>query len=314
MAAPRVLVVQPRSPVVRGHAVDGWERRLQELLDFRARHGHIYVPRGWAENRGLSHWVTNQRRLILWGTMRRARLRRLEEEGIRWIAKGDRVEAQEITWSRMVGSLRAFQRIHGHLDVPRGWPAEPSLAGWAATQRYLRKRGALAESRIRRLEELGFEWSRPRPSARPAPARREGRAEAWERQLEALEKYKNAHGHCAVPSRWDGDRTLSHWVANQRALKKRGLLPPDRVERLTRLGFEWSVALRRAVVRERQWEAMRDAYVGVRTGRVSDPRIRHRLNSWITRQRNDREAGRLMEERRLRLDEIGFVWDRVGSL
>lgn len=289
-------------------ALDSWERRLQDLLAFRARHGHAYVPRGWAEDRGLAHWVTNQRRLLLWGTMRKDRLRRLEELGIRWGEKRDRLVEQEEAWSRMAASLRAFKRAHGHLNVPRGWPVEPSLAAWTATQRHLGKRGALAESRVRRLEELGFEWSRPASPPLPDRARsiQESRSGRWERMVAALEEYKRNHGDCAVPARWSGDRRLSHWVANQRALRKRGLLPQDRVDRLTRLGFEWAGAGRLERARDDHWDRMLALYQESRLGIGAAGR--NRLSSWITRQREARESGQLSDARLRRLNDAGFVW------
>ena len=38
-----------------------WERRFDELRDFKERHGHTLVPRSWAENKQLATWVRTQR-------------------------------------------------------------------------------------------------------------------------------------------------------------------------------------------------------------------------------------------------------------
>ena len=40
---------------------EAWDRRYQELISFKERHGHCNVPHLWSENLALSRWVTCQR-------------------------------------------------------------------------------------------------------------------------------------------------------------------------------------------------------------------------------------------------------------
>ncbi|KAL3895529.1 MAG: hypothetical protein SGARI_007422, partial [Bacillariaceae sp.] len=38
-----------------------WNERFQELLAFRAKHGHLFVPHHYPENQQLAQWVKRQR-------------------------------------------------------------------------------------------------------------------------------------------------------------------------------------------------------------------------------------------------------------
>jgi len=259
--------------------------------------------------------VQNQRRFVRLGTLPEDRLRRLQECGIVWAGADDRRRAQQEAWNRMFGALRAYKRAHGHVNVPRGWPVEPSLAGWLASQRFLRKKGELLSDRERRLSELDAQWFRqapaPRPSAKAASTR--NRAQAWDQACAALEDYARRHGNCAVPSRWPENATLARWVVKQRLLRKRGLLSPQRVERLTRLGFEWSGETRRAGARGRLWEDSLAALTEFQRAHghsdvPADWRDDRALALWAQRQRNEHRKGRLDPDRVHRLDALQFRW------
>jgi hypothetical protein len=313
-------------------ADSAWEARLLELLAFRSKHGHVNVPRGWVENSKLAVWVLNQRRFVRRGTLREDRRRRLEQCGIVWAGAEGRLREQQETWSRMHGALRAFKQAHGHLNVPRGWPTEPSLAGWLASQRFLRKKGDLLPDRELRLAELEADWYRLAPAPGPAstgtPAR--SRAQAWDQAYAALEDYARHHGTCAVPNAWPENPRLARWVVKQRLLRKRGLLSPQRVDLLARIGFEWSGEVRRARPRpdapqvpsslrkarareridawERSFAALAD--FAKRNGHVDVPDrgAQKSLARWVNEQRRRKQVGALSADRVRRLEALGMGW------
>jgi len=124
-----------------------WEERFQELIQFKRRFGHCDVPAVWAENQPLAEWVRRQRgrdQAKLGADQRR----RLTELGYCWAPR-------EINWEERFAELRAFEKIHGHCNVPQ---EAPELRRWVLRQRY-RKR-TLSEERVRKLDQLNFEWLR----------------------------------------------------------------------------------------------------------------------------------------------------------
>jgi len=298
-------------------ALSLWDRRVQELLDFRTVYGHVNVPRYWVENPRLSNWVSNQRRLLRLGLLPEPRRARLAALGIAWESAEARREQQQEAWDRMFGALRAFKRSTGHLEVPRGWPVEPALAAWLASQRFLWRNGQLPASRTERLHELDAEWHRSRAAAERAPKapRNQGRRNAaWERRFLALKKYFDEHGDCAVPARWDADPELGQWAVRQRVLRRRGRLSADRFERLDALGFAWSGEDCEQSRLDRAWErwfASLSSFVRTHghTRVPQQDRAKGRLAAWVFRQRNERRRGTLSDDRIRRLDGLDFEWN-----
>jgi hypothetical protein len=114
--------------------------------------------------------------------------------------------------------------------VPVGWAENRKLANWVSKQRRDRKRGTLSADRVKRLNELEFVWDRYEV--------------AWEEMFAELQRYKDQHGDCKVPTNWTENPKLATWVVRQRRARRRGTLSAERVERLDALGFVWEVSKR----------------------------------------------------------------------
>jgi hypothetical protein len=128
-----------------------WEDMFATLAEFKKMHGHCRVPRKWPENKRLANWVSKQRTARARGTLAKGRFERLDEIGFVW-------DPLETLWEDMFATLAEFKKVHGHCDVPSRWPENLSLANWVGTQRIARNKGTITEDRIKRLDDLGFEW------------------------------------------------------------------------------------------------------------------------------------------------------------
>ncbi len=197
-----------------------WERRFQELLIFKKNHNHCNVPERWNENRDLSNWVFDQRRLD-----RRAKLS--PERFQRLIKIGFKFNLREANWEKRYSALQNFKKQHGHCNVPDEWSESPRLAQWVKSQRAKFKRGNLDQEHFDRLQKIGFVWQL-------FDAR-------WEAMFARLVQYKDMFGHCNVPRKWIEDPQLGTWVAMQRNRRKKGMLKNLRIKRLNGIGFQWTV-------------------------------------------------------------------------
>lgn len=250
------------------------------------------------------------------------RLRRLEKFGIRWTGIEERAESQDRTWDRTLESLKEFLRLHGRRPVRGRGAAESRLANWIATQSFLLKRERLADDRARRLQSLGLSLEGadphpPEPLPRSASSRRGG-AGAWLRDFDALAEFKRLHGHCRVPRGWKENPRLSPWIIRQRFLKRRGKLRPDRLERLERLGLEWSGALHRKNLLDRRWDRMFQSLLDYRKteGHCDVPLHRpgaSRLGLWVRHQRRLHQQGRLRPDRIRQLESVKFAWNGAAA-
>ena len=131
----------------------------------------------------------------------------------------------------------------------------------------------------------------------------------WDEWYGHLVAYKTQEGHCRVPPNYKaGTARLGTWVSTQRTLQKDGTLAPDRIERLTALGFAWNPL-------EEQWELGYAALVAYKTqeGDCWVPTNHKagtvRLGQWVRNQRVFQKNGTLAPDRSERLTALGVAWD-----
>lgn len=148
----------------RPYQADLWTDKFQELMDFKKEHGHCCVPHTYTPNQPLARWVKRQRyqyKLKMEGkpnsTMTQERIVALEDMGFVWDSHG-------AAWLERWNELVAFEREHGHANVPSNFAPSPPLATWVKCQRRqykLFRSGSLSNmtlDRIQRLQSVGFEW------------------------------------------------------------------------------------------------------------------------------------------------------------
>jgi Helicase associated domain/Helicase conserved C-terminal domain len=165
----------------------------------------------------------------------------------------------------------------------------PAVDMWVVRQRSRRDR--LFEERRRRLDEVGFIWD-------PHEA-------AWEEGFRHLLLFKERESHCRVPrSHEERGFPLGKWISKQRA--NRDKLSEGRRQRLDELAFIWDA-------HGSGWE-QGFHYLKLfkeREGHSCVP-YNHKesdfaLGRWVSTQRSKKRT--MIEERRKRLDELGFVWN-----
>ena len=134
---------------------------------------------------------------------------------------------------------------------------------------------------------------------------------SWYEMYGQLVKYKAREGNCMVPSTYiTEDRyRLGGWASKQRETQAE--LSEDRRSRLNELGFVWDALTE-------QWETGYSALkqYKAREGNCMVPsryitEDRYRLGMWVSYQRVTQ--AKLSEDRRSRLNELGFVWDARKS-
>ena len=219
---------------------------------------------------------------------------------------------RDVLWERRLAELKAYRRKHGHCQVPSRSKRQPSLGHWVHYQRVLRRSGRLSAAHARQLKAVGFEWvSRGRSAEFRDSAHRDRQ---WERMLARLAKFHRRFGHCLVASSQAGTPSLSQWVARQRRLRQRGLLPADRWRRLKALCPDWKGgdsldprwerSLRKLLAFRRRF-----GHCHVPAEWAEDTN----LGRWVVKTRRLKKTGQLSAEKLRRLDEAGFVWDAIGT-
>ncbi|CAJ1943337.1 unnamed protein product [Cylindrotheca closterium] len=156
-------------PKFRDYQEQQWIDKFQELIQFKASHGHCLVPHTFDENPALSRWVKRQRyqyKMFLklnqhdsaaTSTMTEGRVRMLENIGFVW-------DSHAVAWEERLLELKEFQSRFGHCNVPSNYTKSPPLAVWVKRQRrqvklfWKGERSTITQERFVALRDLGFTW------------------------------------------------------------------------------------------------------------------------------------------------------------
>nr|WP_262918082.1 helicase associated domain-containing protein [Pontibacter sp. E15-1] len=204
-----------------------WEAHFQELLFFQQAHGHCKVP---GNHQSLGKWVERQRISKKKNRLSAERKKRLDKLNFIW--SFDTIKSK--TWDKRYAQLQAFQQKNGHSFVPINFSENKKLGNWVASQRGLEANGRLEPIKKKKLDELGFVWSRD--TQRQIHAIYDAQ---WEVNFEKLKAYSRAHGTCQVSLKTAP--ALQRWTSLQRQYFHQGRLPADRIDKLNTIMFPWSV-------------------------------------------------------------------------
>jgi len=287
--------------------VSSWEKRFQELCEYKERFGNTRVPVKWPENPKLGSWVTSQRYKRRSSRLNPLYEKRLTDLGFEWELEGTITPA---SWDRMFQALLVFKAKHGHLRVRRETDDE-TLAQWIARQRRRYRENLLTATQVNRLQDIGFDFS-----GKVQPVQ-----EQWERMFGELEKIYKVNGSLRFHRNDNVPVLLKRWCTQQRKLRSAGQLSDHQIDRLTSVGFDWlPVRGKRAAkasgqrqTRVRSWQHMFDDLVeyfkihgdyNVPQRWIANPE----LGRWVMSQRSAKRQGTLSAEHERKLSAIGFNW------
>jgi hypothetical protein len=88
-----------------------WHQRYKKLVEFKRKHGHCIVPRGYNQVASLfGRWVSMQRTTHINDNLRLDRKERLEEIGFAWKADADHFKPDDKFWHQQYEQLVEFKK------------------------------------------------------------------------------------------------------------------------------------------------------------------------------------------------------------
>lgn len=198
-------------------------------------------------------------------------------------------------WDEWYGMLIHYKKTYGDCLVPQRYVInDANLGDWVRNQRTTKDK--LSSIQLKKLDSIGFAWNKF--------------DHQWEAAYRALKDFRRREGHCkVVGTHTEGDVALGAWVKKQRHRKSE--LSEDRLKRLETLDFIWEPY-------DNQWETGFSALVNFknREGHCIVP-LNHnedgiKLGNWVSTQRLNKKSP-LTEDRKKRLNDIGFSWDPFGD-
>jgi len=147
-----------------------WKSKFDELLEYKAIHGHCNVPYN-DDNQSLARWVSTQRKAFRKWSMFEADQSRRNQQTSRFAALkelGFEFDPKDSKWEEKFAELKAFKLKNGHCHVPRSCK---SLWNWISQQRRLYRNMIQAErnmhdssghglspKRFHALKNIGFDF------------------------------------------------------------------------------------------------------------------------------------------------------------
>jgi hypothetical protein len=237
-------------PSIASHDDEKWNATFELLKSFGAKHGHFHVPCNYECNLPdgrcikLGKWLCKQREQKRNGCIRSDR-----EALLQGLVESNNLKMpctrpnDEDDWLMMYDFLLCFAEEYKHCFVPFNYEfplgdgTTVKLGIWLSIQRQLHSRDSLRpdrEAELQKLVDAGMMCWDP-----PNRGLNDGRK--WAHMLDVLLRYGEEQKDYQVPSNYDfhvGDGTvikLGAWLSQQRHLKKKGRLLPDRESKLQEL-------------------------------------------------------------------------------
>jgi hypothetical protein len=361
-----------------------WNEMYNRLVEYKEKHGDCLVPKKCTEDPKLAIWVETQRNLNNRDYKAKPKTEpafnevsadaaslpppvegKTPEEWAEEMANAENdlapseIEALQEAASMDVEhqvAAAAMEVVNEVTAVPME-DSKPAAEEAADATGMLTNGKRLSQERKEKLDALGFIWS----------LRIKRVDDHWDDMYQQLLEYKEKHGDCLVPSRYELNFKLGKWVETQRyeytkmqrAAEQTGdskeeepdsgtnlpsnpRLTVERRHRLEAIGFEWKVKHKMKRYYDRQWDTMFDKLLKFKEENGSclvpkryPPDIK--LGTWVHTQRiqyrkylagtactmeeqredaeeegsgkgEEEQHFRLTEDRRQRLDTVGFVW------
>jgi len=135
--------------------------------------------------------------------------------------------------------------------------------------------------------------------------------DSWEFWYGLLLNYIELNKSVIIKARYKiNSYSLGSWTNTQRSFRKKGMLSPERIQKLDELGFIWDD-------NEYQWNQgyqYLKQYFKDNGDVLVDTRYKvdgFNLGVWVSGQRYSQVKGQLSPERIQRLNNLGFIWDDV---
>ncbi len=268
---------------VRAHA--DWEKRYEQLLEYREKNGDCRVPARYPENKALASWVFDQRKHFRNGTITDERIKLLDQIQFPWEVTKPQSEHWEVKFSLLLRYHEQYQSC----EFKKGNQFESGLPHWVSEQRSPKGSKKLTDDQRSRLEALGVFSVSQSPST------------SWDRMFRLLQDYKDKNGDCLVPSGGKKMSYLGGWVAKQRKARREGVLPEDRIKALESLGFVWEPRL------VQWWEKYQEARIYFDENGNCDVPQSNPLIKWVSYQPKALLKGSLASDQIEALALIGLA-------
>ncbi len=143
------------------------------------------------------------------------------------------IEKTRNYWNVKFQQLKEFIEKFGHSTISKGNLEYRDLYYWCGNLRKYYHLGTLDKTKIKRLNDIGFDWKGEQRENYLPPE------EKWQKNFDKLKKYFDENGHTNVPARYEKDKPLGTWCVGQRVKYDNGKLEDWQIDLFEQINFDW---------------------------------------------------------------------------
>lgn len=282
-----------------------FDQFCQKLIEFKQKYGHTNVPTISADFPKLGKWTNKYRSIINNGELQpngsikysgsslsKKQLERLESLGFKNSVRKTR-------WEDYYNDLKEFYDNHGHSRPIQS--EEPQLYYWVYKNR--KNQEDLTDEQTKLLEALDFDFSFDSKYSRS------GSTQNWMERLTQLKLFKDENENFDITPENEVFEGLYDWLVYQRRLFNNETLDAEKFKKLKSIGLDFDTDFLSFTEQEweKKFEAVKELYNNTGSFFISSTDIDNRpLLSWLRYQKKLEKEGKLDEEKRKRLLELGY--------
>lgn len=135
------------------------------------------------------------------------------------------IESLKDSWEIHYKEVEEYFKANGHSNIPARYKTKDGfgLGTWCVSQRVNYNKGLLSDGEIKKLQKLNFDFDPDRT--------------LFESDFKKLLEYKEINGHVNVPT---VGTNLGRRVNRLRSYYRKGILSPEKIERLISIGFQFA--------------------------------------------------------------------------
>ncbi len=285
-----------------GLLIVSWEEMYKKAVLYSKEHGNLNINYDYETEEGLAlgRWLSVQRANYRKndGSISPDRIKKLSSIGMDWQT------VEERAWDKAVKALKEYRERYGNVDIPVSYVSDKGmdLSRWLRSVRQKYSEGLLKPNQIEMLEGMGVTWNTLLD-------------QRWRACYEKAIRYYAENGDLNVPKYYvteDGVK-LGTWITSQRVSYIKGTLGKPKERLLDSINMSWNMYVNKW---ERGYECAR-RYVEKNgdINSVPDDYVYDgiKLKTWINTQRCKFSDGKLTDERKIRLSELGIVWKQFAA-
>ncbi len=181
------------------HRAEAWDKKIQQLLEFKALHGHTLVPQSYPENKVLGRWVSRQREYYAAiekgepnkSHLTQERIDQLNKIGFIWkIGQGRSKNKVSLSSKVSLPTDAAASSISSTCPPPAQSSVDERVEGLENTSSVAQNLSSVTKA-VDQEDEQG-----------------ENRDAKWLRRYDELCRFRAVYGHCLVPQHHAENKSL----------------------------------------------------------------------------------------------------------